>query len=524
MKKKLLTIVVVVSMIFCMLPFGLVLSSAAGAETENESAMGYCGPADGATGTWGSSVSWAYANGILYINGTGPMGDFVRDQTPWEAFRDRITTITVAEGVTSVGANAFADIAAMTSDGTLVTLNVSLPSTLETIGDDAFAGCVSLLQIGLPGNLTTLGNAAFQNSGLVQIGLPDSVSMLGTHVFDGCTSFANSGLTAIVVPYMTRSVGKTAFVGCTSLTDIGTSSMDPIFDTSDFDITSAVRIHGPEGSAVAQTVADLNAQGYALSYTTEAMPEITYPAVQPVTFTPVMMQDGQIYSAYGNTDAAAMQIDSTDLAGTAASEAELAASQVTDTAGAETDVTTDAAATDGSTADTSTYIDENGETVIDNSAEALSSRRRMGVMRAASADAVSSGSIENSALEWEVAADGTLRISGSGAMENYTAASEQPWVSLKDNISSIAVATGVTAIGDYAFSDLTNVTYVQLMDDTIKTIGKNAFSGCTGLTEIEIPKSVTSVGASAFSGCSAAKKVTANSATTTFDTPFPASP
>ena len=564
MKKKLLTIVVVVSMIFCMLPFGLVLSSAAGAETENESAMGYCGPADGATGTWGSSVSWAYANGILYINGTGPMGDFVRDQTPWEAFRDRITTITVAEGVTSVGANAFADIAAMTSDGTLVTLNVSLPSTLETIGDDAFAGCVSLLQIGLPGNLTTLGNAAFQNSGLVQIGLPDSVSMLGTHVFDGCTSlsavslspavyiipdyafagctaltavqipegvvaitesaFANSGLTAIVVPYMTRSVGKTAFVGCTSLTDIGTSSMDPIFDTSDFDITSAVRIHGPEGSAVAQTVADLNAQGYALSYTTEAMPEITYPAVQPVTFTPVMVQDGQIYSAYGNTDAAAMQIDSTDLAGTAASEAELAASQVTDTAGAETDVTTDAAATDGRTADTSTYIDENGETVIDNSAEALSSRRRMGVMRAASADAVSSGSIENSALEWEVAADGTLRISGSGAMENYTAASEQPWVSLKDNISSIAVATGVTAIGDYAFSDLTNVTYVQLMDDTIKTIGKNAFSGCTGLTEIEIPKSVTSVGASAFSGCSAAKKVTANSATTTFDTANPSLP
>ena len=215
MKKKLLTIVVVVSMIFCMLPFGLVLSSAAGAETENESAMGYCGPADGATGTWSSSVSWAYANGILYINGTGPMGDFVRDQTPWEAFRDRITTITVAEGVTSVGANAFADIAAMTADGTLVTLNVSLPSTLETIGDDAFAGCVSLLQIGLPGNLTTLGNAAFQNSGLVQIGLPDSVSMLGTHVFDGCTSLSAVSLSPAV--YI---IPDYAFAGCTALTAV----------------------------------------------------------------------------------------------------------------------------------------------------------------------------------------------------------------------------------------------------------------------------------------------------------------
>lgn len=517
MKKKLLTIVVVVSMIFCMLPFGLVLSSAAGAETENQSATGYCGPADAAAGTWSSSVSWAYANGILYINGTGPMGDFVRDQTPWEAFRTRITTITVAEGVTAIGANAFADIAALTSDGTLVTLNVSLPSTLDTIGDDAFAGCVSLLQIGLPENLTTLGNGAFQNSGLVQIGLPESVSMLGTHVFDGCTSlsavslspavyiipdyafagcsaltavqipegvvaitesaFANSGLTAIVIPYMTRSVGKTAFIGCSILTDIGTSSMDPIFDTSDFDITSTAVIHGPEGSTVAQTVADLNAQGYQLSYTTEPMPEITYPSVQPVTFTPVMLQDGQIYSTAGSADAASLQIDSADLYETAAADADLTASMVTDTAGTDTDVSADTAA-DGTASDTeTTYINENGETVIDNSAEALNFRRQ-GVRRlpAAGASAVS-GTVSGSSVTWTLTTDGALTVNGTGAIPDYSSGTDAPW---------------------------------------------SAYAG--SITSVVIEKGITGVGANAFSGCPAVKKVTANSATTTFETTNPSLP
>lgn len=513
MKKKLLTIVVVVSMIFCMLPFGLVLSSAAGAETENQSATGYCGPADAAAGTWSSSVSWAYANGILYINGTGPMGDFVRDQTPWEAFRTRITTITVAEGVTAIGANAFADIAALTSDGTLVTLNVSLPSTLDTIGDDAFAGCVSLMQIGLPENLTTLGNGAFQNSGLVQIGLPDSVSMLGTHVFDGCTSlsavslspavyiipdyafagcsaltavqipegvvaitesaFANSGLTAIVIPYMTRSVGKTAFIGCSTLTDIGTSSMDPIFDTSDFDITSTAVIHGPEGSTVAQTVADLNAQGYQLSYTTEPMPEITYPSVQPVTFTPVMLQDGQIYSTAGSADAASLQIDSADLYGTAAADADLTASMVTDTAGTDTDVSADTAA-DGTASDTeTTYINENGETVIDNSAEALNFRRQ-GVRRlpAAGASAVS-GTVSGSSVTWTLTTDGALTVNGTGAIPDYSSGTDAPWSAYADSITSVVIEKGITGVG------------------------ANAFSGCPAMTGITVYTAAAAFGTSA---------------------------
>ena len=40
------------------------------------------------------------------------------------------------------------------------------------------------------------------------------------------------------------------------------------------------------------------------------------------------------------------------------------------------------------------------------------------------------------------------------------------------------------------------------------TVGENAFSGCTGLTEITIPDSVTSIGDHAFDGCTGLKTIT----------------
>ena len=42
---------------------------------------------------------------------------------------------------------------------------------------------------------------------------------------------------------------------------------------------------------------------------------------------------------------------------------------------------------------------------------------------------------------------------------------------------------------------------------SVTTIGKEAFSGCSDMTSIEIPKSVTSIGSNAFYGCKGMKKV-----------------
>ena len=65
----------------------------------------------------------------------------------------------------------------------------------------------------------------------------------------------------------------------------------------------------------------------------------------------------------------------------------------------------------------------------------------------------------------------------------------------------------VTAIGEGAFRNCTGLTAVQL-PKSIKTIGKNAFYGCSGLNELTIPNGVRSIGEQAFAYCTGLTSMT----------------
>jgi len=69
------------------------------------------------------------------------------------------------------------------------------------------------------------------------------------------------------------------------------------------------------------------------------------------------------------------------------------------------------------------------------------------------------------------------------------------------------VITGGTSIGDSAFYGCTGLTSVTI-PSSITTIQYESFRGCTGLTSITIPSSVTSIGYYVFSGCSGLTSVT----------------
>ena len=62
------------------------------------------------------------------------------------------------------------------------------------------------------------------------------------------------------------------------------------------------------------------------------------------------------------------------------------------------------------------------------------------------------------------------------------------------------IPTGVTSIGNYAFSGCESLTSITI-PNSVTSIGYYAFSGCTGLTSITIPNSVTSIGNYAFYDC-----------------------
>ena len=84
----------------------------------------------------------------------------------------------------------------------------------------------------------------------------------------------------------------------------------------------------------------------------------------------------------------------------------------------------------------------------------------------------------------------TLTISGNGAMKDYTSQMGETvtdpteWYALKDSISEIKIEEGVTYLGNWAFSYLTNVVKVNI-PATITSLGNHIFRGDTALTTVE---------------------------------------
>ncbi len=73
--------------------------------------------------------------------------------------------------------------------------------------------------------------------------------------------------------------------------------------------------------------------------------------------------------------------------------------------------------------------------------------------------------------------------------------------------SVIPTDGSVKIIGEDAFSYCTGLTSITL-PDSVTSISKGAFSDCTGLTNITIPNSVTYIGACAFSNCTKLTSIT----------------
>ena len=119
-----------------------------------------------------------------------------------------LTSITIPESVTSIGNDAFGWCSGLTS--------VTIPDGVTSIGSGTFSGCSSLTSITIPERATSIGDNAFQNcSGLTSITIPESVTLIGDWAFSDC-----SGLTSINIPEGVTSIGYGAFYRCSGLTSI----------------------------------------------------------------------------------------------------------------------------------------------------------------------------------------------------------------------------------------------------------------------------------------------------------------
>jgi len=69
-----------------------------------------------------------------------------------------------------------------------------------------------------------------------------------------------------------------------------------------------------------------------------------------------------------------------------------------------------------------------------------------------------------------------------------------------NEVTTLSIPDGVTAIKDYAFCGFRGLTSVTL-PNSVTSIGQQAFNGCYRLNSINIPNSITDVGKYAFNGC-----------------------
>ena len=80
-------------------------------------------------------------------------------------------------------------------------------------------------------------------------------------------------------------------------------------------------------------------------------------------------------------------------------------------------------------------------------------------------------------------------------------------------LTSVTIPSSVTSIGGSAFEGCSGLTSVTI-PSSVTEIGGAAFKGCSGLTSVTIPSSVTSIGGSTFSGCSGLTSLTLPSGVT----------
>ena len=109
-------------------------------------------------------------------------------------------------------------------------------------------------------------------------------------------------------------------------------------------------------------------------------------------------------------------------------------------------------------------------------------------------------------LTWTLAVDGTMTISGTGAMKDY-GIDGSPAAQKKDSVKKVVIEDGVTSIGDYAFFDCNSLTDITI-PSSITSIGICSFYNCSNLASIAIPSSVTSIGDYAFYKCNSLTDIT----------------
>ena len=137
------------------------------------------------------------------------------------------TSYTIPNSVTTIGEDAFAGnkiLKKITIPNSVIKIddgafsdcwelnNVTIPDSVTSIGDGAFGYCYSLTDIKISNSITSIGAYAFAYGNFTEISIPDGVTSIGVGAFN------SSSLTSVIIPKSVKFIDVAAFA-C-DLTDV----------------------------------------------------------------------------------------------------------------------------------------------------------------------------------------------------------------------------------------------------------------------------------------------------------------
>ena len=366
-----------------------------------------------------------------------------------------LTSVTIPNSVTNIGESAFWNCNKLTS--------VTIPDGVTSIEDLVFSSCYSLTSITIPNSVTSIGNRAFRScTKLTSITIPDGVISIGNFAFSGCNE-----LTSITIPDSVTSIGDSAFEECRILTSI--SIPDSVTSIGGNVFKNCTRLKTISLSCKSSLKkSDFGEQANLVS----ASHILKKTAAKAVTCTENGNKEywtcehcGKYFLSDDTNPETAKAVEQSEFIIPALNHKNAIiqnASEPTETAPGYSG--------DRYCPDCDKVV-EKGYTYWN-----------------------------EGNLTWKLYEDGTLNISGTGAMKDYNDDDNPSPVYQNSNVKKVVIEKGVTSIGNYAFSGCLGLKSITIPDG-ITSIGDHAFDSCINLRSITLPDSITSIGMWAFYNC-----------------------
>ena len=479
----------------------------------------------GKCGAEGANVTWTFdtETGKLEISGTGAMENKNYEGIPWRDYLNSITSVTINDGVTSIGEYAFALCSLMTS--------VTIPESVTAIGPRAFYSANQLRSIKIPQSVTSIGDMAFL--GCINLekfegkfASDDGRCLIVNGTLKAFAPFASErpeypavpyGLSEYRIPDEVNAIGDGVFAACYDL-----KTFTGKFASSDghcLIVNDTLKAFAPREVRNYTVPAGVTAIANFAFFTCIELDTITISA-GVTSIGEYAFDDCQTLNTV-TIPGSLTTIGKMAFSGCISLEkfkGELASEDgryfvINDTLRAFAPSGLSEYAIPEGVAAIGTYAFSNCKglktVTIPNSVAAIDSFAfcqcdslasvTIGKNVTSICDAAFAGCCLLEKFEGKFASD-----DGHCLIVNDTLKAFAP-----DNLTEFTIPDDVTVIGEYVFNYYGNLTSVTI-GESVTTIAKGAFELCDGLTSVTIGKNVTTIGEGAFRSCSALKSITVN--------------